>query len=640
MHQHREKMHPHTQGPKTFSLQILALTLLLITQATSIPLGRPEDRLKSHDTFPIISPSIHTAMFEAPIRMAINETHPNAMHTSNLDHTMLKSPIRTIWQSITNTFNHIFHNDHDAKNSEDDDHDVHNATDTAPDAGVGPHNNTEDNATAIDPSANAIIYKGTEHAPSMNIENLTIHTTPATTQDSKENTQAHATMEPDTEGADANLLSSHALQHDGLPLSPEEQKSTWVTRWKESLSSTMNWLRTGKKTPTSSDNGDYTIVAKNETMLVARVSNRMLPLTHAHAQNDATVKDADTFSPTKVTTHGDVTTIHVTEASTNTSDEATKQAEYKITIDGHKDRPSSITLQPSHSDDAAGYDIVLKWTSAENSEQNESGTKTLGKTVTEVVENWSAHSEEDHASFLQAQLNCQRKHGSPGITRMLCTCNTIHKAHGGKRLLCISRIADKLVRMAHSVGENSLSHDIYKGAKNCRSVSTAIAQGETCLTALLHEVAGDSSTLHVAHGRGILSTEGRKHSHKLDDLLAAEDPAADQLYYEGHERKVVDGDRDDDSGGDGTSKASSKTSLVTWQLFIYAVAIAVVVFGGQKISNMVRIVVSFARRGRRMVQSIMQSLSMGRSRTGADTDKKTGRKAVSQKESHTGGNEV
>lgn len=174
------------------------------------------------------------------------------------------------------------------------------------------------------------------------------------------------------------------------------------------------------------------------------------------------------------------------------------------TVDVARVRLDTVQSGPNNT----GFDIIIPFLGL--------GHWTMKNGSARIDRPWSAHTEEDDANFLRAQLECQRKFGASGLQRMLCTCESVHTFSLHRELLCVSRVADKAVRAAHHVGASSVGDDVYDGAVRCNE-KTDLGLKLECLIEILEENVGRRTAFHSVHGRSIL---GHGDADAVDGVLA------------------------------------------------------------------------------------------------------------------------
>lgn len=260
------------------------------------------------------------------------------------------------------------------------------------------------------------------------------------------------------------------------------------------------------------DGTQVQIVSRNETMIVGRVNGGALAGGAARPPTRAWVSTTD--DGTRLTVwialrNGSVIAHHL---NTGVSQPALKDGADVISNSNDRNNNmkvnvSGIAVRPDT--DGRGYTIIVPrqrgMTAALSSNEGKSEERLLEKQKKRT--GWSVRAEEDDVHFLTTQMECQRKHGTSGIRRMLCTCGSVHATHVGKRLLCVARVADKVVRAARHVGADGVAREVRAAAMACRKAGGGVAESEACLTSALRNTAGDESAFHLAHGRSILSSK-------------------------------------------------------------------------------------------------------------------------------------
>lgn len=270
--------------------------------------------------------------------------------------------------------------------------------------------------------------------------------------------------------------------------------SLWVARqWKMSrtwtsrkLMSSWTWMKRRwrlNRTWISGNQGDgkrVRIVIQNDSMLIGKVDGGELAGSTARPPARA-----------KAAADGSLLVIGVA-VSNGSVVEHYMQTGKSIPVN-----ISGIMVRP----DNTGYAIVVP-----RSQPNNTWNESKNSTTITLERPWSAMTEEDEVDFLTSQMECQKLHGASGIRRMLCTCANVHETHVGKRLLCVARVADKVVRAATEVGATQIAHEVRTAAVRCRREAGGIAAAEACLKTALVGSAGHGSTFHSTHGRNILTT--------------------------------------------------------------------------------------------------------------------------------------
>lgn len=504
---------------KMKSILTLLLLMRLLHEHESLPLGMGSNGLiKPHSTFPILSPSVHTAMFEAPVPFPDKSLHNSAETPAASPASELKSPLESFWNSFRHMISGVFHHrDTDKDETEEDNEEGTGERQSR--AGEEDHDAQQG---ATEPS-----LRVPKDSLLGSTKVRTVNTTEETERRKNENSNA--------------------------PYGGEVEKSDAVTSglqaWVKDITSVIRdlqvWMDMQNKQKV------YTIVSANETTLVARIANRMF----APELDKSTPEDVTEARPLRVDARRGFTIVYVNETHEN----GTEQMKYHIHTGNRTAYHDKILLRRVHkTKPRKGYDIIIPL----NCEQNTSRARTeesknvsnqvggLNSTVREAAEEWSAHTEEDRTEFLHMQMKCQKKYGNSGVKRMLCTCESLHRHHAGKRLLCISRIADKVVRTSSEVGVSRLGAEIYEGAVMCKKSSKGIVEGEICLKKLLEEVAGEKSNFHLVHGRSILNMLDGEAMRSVDAALA-------------------DGIDDDDAseGGDEDVAVPFLTVALQWVLY-------------------------------------------------------------------------
>lgn len=289
-------------------------------------------------------------------------------------------------------------------------------------------------------------------------------------------------------------------------------------------------LRTSKINPSE-------IISLNDTMLVAAVSGRRF---YSKDGSHKAVPVRAVFHKRKLTVEiEELSFIEHADNSNKVSEETEGIGrEYHFLIKNAQPIVEDIILRPVAMP-IPGYQIIVPLR-----KESKSKGKSISRTTTKmtspgadvVPSYWGTGREEDEYEFLRVQMACQKTHGASGIRRMLCTCDKVHGENLTRRLLCVSRIADKVVKVAKDHSEVRIASKIYRGSTRCRNARYGVKKSHDCLVKLLEDRAGESSKLHVKHGRSIL-TKATEESLKIDELLSKEKIRAAELTDFGSDQK-------------------------------------------------------------------------------------------------------
>lgn len=427
---------------------------------------------------PVLSPTIHAAILEAPLRTAEKD-----------DDTESGGFFGRIKNQLANLFNHTS---------------SHNAT----------KSNGEDAAAGNDTSLN-----------SSSAQNKTKLFQEDDSTDGRNETTARS-------GLKANGATSKPLKTSTADAVTAEMR---LTSFIEGISASLEDMRFAiLRAFWNHKKNSYEIKSRNETMLVAHIDGKRF------FSPDGSHK----VKPVRVVSHNRKLTVEVEEAAfEEIKDESKKVAEettgmgteYEFVINDCHAVLEDIYLKATNGV-TPGYDIIipLRPKSAKGSDDAVTAiSRTVTKATSPDIEvqkgHWGTSREEDEFEFLQAQLSCQKAHGYSGIRRMLCTCERVHLGSETRHLLCVSRIADKVVRVAKENGEGRAAARIYRGSMRCRSAKYGVRGSHSCLVSLLEKHAGKGSELQLKYGRSILSSEDDKSDKKVDDILAKEKVQAKEL---------------------------------------------------------------------------------------------------------------
>lgn len=278
----------------------------------------------------------------------------------------------------------------------------------------------------------------------------------------------------------------------------------------------------------------YSIVSQNNTWVVAHVSGRQLRTCD---------KVTGRGMPVRVVFHKRQLTVEVEEmASTRTNNTIDLEdewhvaglgTEYRFILRKHKNVDvDGVYLQQS-TGDKDGYSIVIPLL-AENWQEDMNVTSHIPgeNDGHDGGNNWGTIHEEDRYEFLQSQLACQKEHGRTGVKRMLCTCERVHAHNMVNRLLCVSRVANKVVRTAKSVGAMRIARRVERKGGACNRGKRSIQARHDCLIKLLYRIAGEKSAFHMKHGRMILSEQDVVRGGIIEEALAKEKMAEEDIAVE------------------------------------------------------------------------------------------------------------
>lgn len=335
-----------------------------------------------------------------------------------------------------------------------------------------------------------------------------------------------------------------------------------VSSWMGEVSSALGALGDRMRHHITPAANRYRVQVANDSLLVARVLGRM----YRNTGHTGTVQ------PDRCVFHANKLTVEIQEKVLGASATPTPRgdgigSEYRFDLPKHDVLVEEVTLAVAKESGAiVGYDIVVPLVL-----HSETPAAVVPAEMRKVnndrnIQNASlaitAHDEEDSTDFLAAQLRCQRQHGNAGLARMLCTCRTMHTDSVTRRLFCISRVADKVVAAARTVGAKRVAHEVYHGAVMCKRGQTWLSATERCLTALLDRVAGTKSEFHTKHGRSILETAKEADAETgalIEHVLNAQPMAVDDLLGA---RETVDMDEDDDEDDESATKWSAWVVLI------------------------------------------------------------------------------
>lgn len=294
-----------------------------------------------------------------------------------------------------------------------------------------------------------------------------------------------------------------------------------LTSFIESISASLESIhRTLREFPWTKQKDPYSIVSRNDSMLVAAVMGKRF---HS-VEGDYKVK------PVRAVFHKHKLTVEIEESSfAENRDNSSKLSEgvsgigteYQFIIHKAYVDVEEIYLRPINGQ-IPGYEIIIPLQPEANLDKEaQAVSRNLNKStsLSEVrAGHWGTSREEDEYLFLQAQMECQKTHGVSGIRKLVCTCEKVHTENVTRRLLCMSRVADKVVKVAQASGEGRVAARVYRGSIRCRNTRYGIQGSYDCMTKLLEKHAGEDSKLHKKYGRNILSWTD-KAARKVDDMV-------------------------------------------------------------------------------------------------------------------------
>lgn len=209
-------------------------------------------------------------------------------------------------------------------------------------------------------------------------------------------------------------------------------------------------------------------------------------------------------------------TVQVEEKAMNDGKAAAKgpegkTGEYRFMLKKSEPVVERIYLEEDGKKASAGYVMMIPLRRLESDggggkadSRSDKGEDSSGEAGQVVQDGWGTAEEEDEYEFLQAQMSCQKVHGTWGVRRMICTCSSVHEKNEWRKLLCVSRIVDKVVVMAKDHDEGGVAARLHDGGLGCRGAADGVGASYECLVRLLEGQAGEGSRLHAKHGRSIL----------------------------------------------------------------------------------------------------------------------------------------
>eukprot|EP00177_Eucheuma_denticulatum_P005929 GFKZ01010809.1.p1 GENE.GFKZ01010809.1~~GFKZ01010809.1.p1 ORF type:complete len:573 (+),score=69.65 GFKZ01010809.1:2165-3883(+) len=323
----------------------------------------------------------------------------------------------------------------------------------------------------------------------------------------------------------------------------------------------------------------YEIVSRNHSMLIVAVPGKRF----FSSEGKHRVK------PVRAVFHKHRLTVEIEESSfsenmaKNSSRVSEETAgigtEYHFPIQKARVDVEEIYLRATNGD-IPGYEIVVPLQAEVAGEEGDAETvsrtvvKATGGGDVKVGGHWGTNREEDEYEFLKAQLGCQKKFGTSGIGKLLCTCETVHDDSVTRRLLCVSRVADKIVRVAKLGGEGRIAARVYRGSIRCRNADFGISGSYECLVKLLRRDAGGGSRLNGRLGRSILSKRGvgsEAGARKVDEMVGRIRVKAREFL------EFTEGESENE--GAGMERAGlSVVHMVTFMVYVVGIGLLVVCF--------------------------------------------------------------
>lgn len=471
---------------------LLCLSYVLVYAGRNI-LGDETQKLHIHDqrqNVAVLTPTVHASLLESP-----TYTNPHAATFNFLD---------DIGKRISGLFGHSSHNSSTSKGED---------TKTVDDGEKDEHGKSD--IKDVKPSNEAVnrFLKSEQISPTPNAQG-----TPRKNEKRKakkneeEGTQFNKNMRL-TPTKDDIVTARMRLTSfiEGVSASLEDMHKTLVH---------FPWV--SRKTK------GYEIVSRNESMLIVHVPGKRFFSTSSKHR----------VKPVRAVFHKHKLTVEVEESSfIENRDNSSKISEetfgigteYHFSVKKARVDVDGIFLKATQ-DGVPGYHIFIPLLPKSADDNMESVTRTVTEATGRPATHWGTNREEDEYDYLQSQAACQKKFGTSGIKKLLCTCEKIHARNLKRKLLCVTRIADRVVRVAKLQSEPGVASRVYHGSVRCRNPKLGIGRSYTCLTALLRRHAGEKSRFHAKHGRNILESEAEAATEaKIDELVGKQAVKPEEL---------------------------------------------------------------------------------------------------------------
>lgn len=233
---------------------------------------------------------------------------------------------------------------------------------------------------------------------------------------------------------------------------------------------------------------DYKLTLRNESVIVASVRGRLLA-------ND-TQRDGELKVWKSGIRHGYVI-ISVDEAeqkaTNNASDNGVTTVEHWFKVGKERVLFDKIDVHALNASEG-GYEMVIPLYRKEE----------VRNGVTEQVrrsgEHWGTEREEDEYEFLQAQMECERKHQQSAIRGMICACERTHDENAEHAYRCVLRVLERVMKTARTMGKLQVAMKMYVTKARCSREKQTTTRSK-CVQEALQETASLEEEYRRKSGR-------------------------------------------------------------------------------------------------------------------------------------------